>query len=166
MGGELTGHLDAYQLNRVLIDAENRRIHQVRKPAEKPVRDKIRIIGCQNDTVKDDVLEDKCQYSSGYNRHKRPDDMPSQLLKVLEKCHLTIIIPAFRFALESHDRHPVLSVYTYIKSPDFVQSYENPTELTVNDTFSNIDPETAETENYVKLFLELIKRFDIYFYLS
>jgi len=47
-----------------------------------------------------------------------------------------------------------------------VQSYENPTELTVNDTFSNIDPETAETENYVKLFLELIKRFDIYFYLS
>ncbi len=70
MCGELTCQLDADQFHGVLVDAEQRDVHHVGQPAEKPVCNKIRIVRGKNDMIKDYILEHKCHNCSDHDGHQ------------------------------------------------------------------------------------------------
>ena len=80
MRGDLSGHIDAYKIDRFCIDTKGFDVHKLPEPAKNPVGEKLRILWGKDYFVKYYILE----HESNDHQHKYGNDrsyyMPPQFL--------------------------------------------------------------------------------------
>ena len=109
MHGELLGHLHGLQLKRILVNTyafQTKNFPQLTQPA---IGREGRLLGCQDDFVKDYILKYKGHQGQDYNSCNGTQEVPPHHLKVLKERH-------FPFRILAHTQSEIKDVQSNKKN--------------------------------------------------